>query len=165
MALEPRLRERLGACYITADLAAPHADVKMDITNIEYPNDTFDVIYCSHVLEHIPEDRKAMRELRRVLKPDGWAVLLVPIAGDITYEDPSITDPAERLKAFGLENHVRQYGRDYVERLRECGFTVEVTEVSDLYDRAQTIRAGIGGEVGEIYYCTKGERSAAGVSG
>lgn len=155
-ALEPRLRERLGTNYITADIAATHVTIKMDITDVQYPDDTFDVIYCSHVLEHVQEDRRAMRELRRVLKPDGWAVLLVPIVGDITYEDPSITDRAGRLKAFGLEEHVRQYGRDYVGRLRESGFTVEVTEVADLYDRQQTIRMGIGGAaVGEIYYCTK----------
>lgn len=154
-ALEPLLRARLGTSYLTADIADPHVAVKMDITDIQYPDDSFDVIYCSHVLEHIPEDRKAMRELLRVLKPEGWAVLLVPIVGDTTYEDPSITDPAERLKAFGLEDHVRQYGRDYVERLREAGFTVRVIEAADLYDRRQVVRMGIGGAVGEIYYCTK----------
>lgn len=151
--LEALLRSRLGSSYITADIEDPEADVQMDITDIRYPDGTFDVIYCSHVLEHIPEDRKAMRELRRVLKPDGWAILLVPTVGDVTYEDPSITDPAERLKAFGLEDHVRQYGRDYADRLREAGFSVEVTEVADMYSPRDAARMGLHGDVGEIYHC------------
>lgn len=153
--LEPLLKARLGANYITADIEDPRAAVKMDITQIQYPDDSFDVIYCSHVLEHVPEDRKAMRELRRVLKPGGWAILLVPVVGDHTYEDPSITDPAERLKAFGLEDHVRQYGRDYIDRLREAGFAVKMTEVADMYDRREATRMGLHGDVGEIYFCTR----------
>ncbi len=152
--MEPLLRNRLGECYITGDLEDPRADVRLDITDIKYPDATFDVIYCSHVLEHVPEDRVAMRELRRVLKPNGWAILLVPVSGDHTYEDPSITDPAERLKAFGLEDHVRQYGRDFVDRLREAGFAVDVIEASDLYSDRQAIRMGLRGDVGEIYRCS-----------
>lgn len=154
--LEPLLKRRLGASYVTADIDDPHASVRMDITNIEYPDDSFDVIYCSHVLEHIPDDVKAMRELRRVLKPDGWAILLVPTVGEENYEDYSITDPAERLEHFGLEDHVRQYGRTgFVRRLESAGFTVEVTEVADRYDERQAIRMGLRGHVGEIYRCTK----------
>jgi SAM-dependent methyltransferase len=96
----------------------PRAMVRMDITDIQYPKDTFDVIYCSHVLEHVVDDRKAMREFHRVLRPDGWALLLVPITVEKTFEDPSVTDPEERLSVFGQEDHVRCYGPDYVERLR-----------------------------------------------
>lgn len=77
LCLEPLLKERLVRDYITADLEDPRAAVKMDLTDIQFPDDTFDVIYCSHVLEHVPEDRRAMRELRRVLKKGGWAILLV----------------------------------------------------------------------------------------
>ena len=156
LCLEPLLKARLGSSYVTADIDDPRASVKMDITDIQYPDDSFDVIYCSHVLEHVREDSKAMRELRRVLKPTVWAILLVPIVGEENYEDYSITGPAERLKHFGLEDHVRQYGRrGYVERLTSSGFTVKVTEVRDLYDQRDAVRMGLGGDVGEIYYCTK----------
>jgi 2-polyprenyl-3-methyl-5-hydroxy-6-metoxy-1,4-benzoquinol methylase len=68
--------------YLSADLSAPNAMVKMDITDIQYPDNTFDVIYCSHVLEHIPDDRKAMREFYRVLKPGGWAIVQVPVTAE-----------------------------------------------------------------------------------
>jgi SAM-dependent methyltransferase len=105
------LKERLASGYLTADLFSPAAMVKMDITDIQYGDDTFDVIYCSHVLEHVPDDRRAMREFRRVLKPHGWAVLLVPIVISRTFEDPSITDPAERAKLFGQHDHVRIWPR------------------------------------------------------
>lgn len=95
------LGNQLNDGYLTADLSNPKAMVKMDITDIQYPDESFDVIYCSHVLEHVPDDRKAMQEFFRVLKKDGWAVLLVPIVGELTFEDPSIVDPVERTKIFG----------------------------------------------------------------
>lgn len=88
---KPIFHQKLGAGYITADLNDDHVMVKMDITNIQYPDDSFDVILCSHVLEHVPDDRKAMREFWRVLKPTGWAILLVPIMAEVTFEDPSMS--------------------------------------------------------------------------
>ena len=106
--LESGLRSRLGQNYITADLFNPKAMVRMDITDIQYPDGYFDVVYCSHVLEHVPDDKKAMREFRRVLKQNGWAILLVPITADKTFEDPSVVDPAERVKLFGQHDHVRR---------------------------------------------------------
>ena len=152
---ESKFRDRLGDNYITADLYNPLAMVKMDITNIEFEDESFDVIYCSHVLEHVQDDRGAMREFFRVLKPHGWAILLVPIKGEKTFEDSSIVDPLERLKKFGKEDHVRQYGLDYVDRLRDVGFTVEVTEVEDLVQEDEAIRMGLTSDSGEIFYCTK----------
>ncbi len=110
--------------YLSADLGSPRAMVKMDITNIQYPANHFDVIYCSHVLEHVPNDRQAMREFHRVLKHDGWAVLQVPITAETTFEDPSVTDPRERERLFGQHDHVRCYGLDYADRLRSAGFSV-----------------------------------------
>jgi ubiquinone/menaquinone biosynthesis C-methylase UbiE len=89
----------------------------MDITDIQYPDNTFDVIYCSHVLEHVPDDRKAMREFARVLKPEGWAVFMVSLSEEHTIEDPSITSPAERERLFGQHDHVRRYGPDFKDRL------------------------------------------------
>jgi len=127
----------------------------MDITDIQYPDKTFDVIYCSHVLEHITDDKGAIREFYRVLKSDGWAILLVPITADKTFEDPSVTDQAERLKLFGQEDHVRRYGPDYVERLEEAGFNVKVTYPSDLLQIEDITRMGITNAAGAIYYCTK----------
>jgi tetratricopeptide (TPR) repeat protein len=116
--------------YLSADLHAPGAKQKIDITDIPYADGSFDVVLCSHVLEHIPDDRRAMRELRRVLAPHGWALLQVPIDHQraVTFEDPSITDPAQRERLFGQHDHVRWYGRDYVSRLVESGFHVRVDE-------------------------------------
>ena len=153
--LEAHFRERIGEGYLTADLFDPRAMVRMDITDIERPDDSFDVIYCSHVLEHVSDDRKAMREMRRVLKPDGWAILLVPITDETTFEDPSVTDPKERLRVFGQEDHVRRYGRDYPDRLREAGFDVEVIEARDFLDADQIERMAITAAAGEIYLCRK----------
>lgn len=153
--LEIRFKERLGRDYLTADLFNPKAMVKMDISAIDYPDETFDVIYCSHVLEHVPDDRKAMREFCRTLKRGGWSILLVPITSDRTYEDPSITSPEDRLKIFGQEDHVRNYGPDYVDRLRESGFEVEVVAVGDLAGKEDAIRMGLTSATGEIYICRK----------
>ncbi len=154
---QERLSKRIGVGYLTADLFNPAAMVKMDITNIQYPDNTFDVIYCSHVLEHVENDQKAMKEFYRTLQPNGWAVLLVPILEGPTYEDPSIIDPQERLKAFGQEDHVRKYGTDgvYLNRLKEAGFTVEVFEPSRFLDDEQIEKMGITDAAQEIYYCTK----------
>lgn len=159
VAPEPCFKQRfetwLNDDYITADLSDPHAMVKMDICDIQYPDDSFDVIYCSHVLEHVQDDKKAIREFFRVLANGGWAILLVPIYCDKTFEDPSIKDPAERLKVFGQEDHVRRYGPDYADRLREAGFAVEVTKVGDLFNRHEVEMMGLTPASGDIYYCSK----------
>lgn len=152
---ESRLKERLGEDYLTADLSSSRAMVKMDICDIQYADQSFDVIYCSHVLEHVADDRQALRELFRVLKNNRWAILLVPITCEKTFEDSSIVDPKERLKAFGQEDHVRRYGPDYIERLRAAGFTVAITRVGDLADSAEAARMGLTPASGEIFYCTK----------
>lgn len=112
--------------YLTADLNSPIADVKMDIHNIQYPDHTFDVIFCNHVLEHVTDDAQCMRELCRVLKPGGLAVMQVPHYPEIgpTIEDPTIEDPKERERLFGQYDHVRKYGNDYQERLQKAGFIV-----------------------------------------
>ena len=96
--LWPHFRRIRNLDYVTADLDASKANVMlaMDITDIEFPDETFSVIYCSHVLEHVIDDRRAMRELCRVLRSDGWALLQVPISAKTTFEDPSVTDPSER---------------------------------------------------------------------
>jgi len=116
--------------YISGDLYPERlgAMVKIDITHIEYLDNYFDAIICNHVLEHIVDDIKAMRELSRVLKPEGWAILQVPLDStrSRTFEDSSIITPSERLKKFGQRDHVRIYGKDYVFRLQQSGFEVIV---------------------------------------
>jgi SAM-dependent methyltransferase len=153
--LETRFRRRLGQNYLTADLSHPRAMVKLDITDIQYPDQSFDAIYCSHVLEHVPDDRRAMREFYRILKNDGWAILLVPITSERTFEDPSIIDPEVRLKVFGHRDHVRRYGPDYVDRLCEAGFRAEIFQVGDLVDGDEATTMGLTPASGDIYYCTK----------
>lgn len=152
--LEKQLKKQLGSGYISADIMRNRASVRMDITDIQYPNETFDVIYCSHVLEHVSDDKRAIREFCRVLESDGWAVLLVPITADKTFEDASVIDPSERLKLFGQKDHVRRYGPDYVERLRSC-FHVKVINASDFLKKEEIVQMGITRAAGEIYYCTK----------
>ncbi len=122
-----RFRKLKHINYTTTDLNSPLADVKADICDLPFENDMYDIIFCNHVLEHIPDDTKAMQELFRVLKPGGMAVLQIPqdLNRDITFEDDSIIDPKERAKIFGQYDHVRVYGRDYFEKLRSIGFRVE----------------------------------------
>jgi SAM-dependent methyltransferase len=105
---------------------------RLDLVDVDQPDDLFDVIICNHVLEHVPDDRRAMSELYRVLKPGGFAILQVPISFVIerTIEDPSISEPAERARLFGQPDHVRLYGADYPDRLGEAGFQVEVFQTS-----------------------------------
>ncbi len=110
--------------YTTTDLHSPLADVKADICALPFEDNTYDFILCNHVLEHIPNDLKAMEELYRVLKPGGTAILQVPLEEDRenTFEDDSITDQQQRTRIFGQYDHVRIYGQDYYKRLQEVGF-------------------------------------------
>ena len=118
--------------YITADLHSPIADVKADICDLPFETNTFDIIFCNHVLEHIEDDKKAMSELYRVLKPGGMGIFQIPqdLNREKTYEDFSITSPEERTKHFGQYDHVRVYGKDYFDRLRNVGFTVNQVDYS-----------------------------------
>ena len=100
---------------------------KVDITGTKLPGGTYDVVMANHVLEHIPDDRAAMRELHRLLKPGGTALLTVPINAtrQATYENPAIQTPADRWAHFSAHDHLRYYGMDFAERLTEAGFQVE----------------------------------------
>jgi SAM-dependent methyltransferase len=143
--------------YLSGDLTSGKAMVEMDITDIHFLKNTFDIIYCSHVLEHVPDDRAAMREFHRVLKPGGWAVLQVPITAPTTFEDPSVTDPAERIRLFGQDDHVRRYGPDYRDRLVETGFRVDVNSFVRTLPQRAIRKFGLDANE-EIYYCTKDSR-------
>lgn len=153
--LGERFRAHLGDGYLSANLYRDdHVMVRMDITRILYPDEAFDAIYCSHVLEHVDDDRRALAELYRVLRPGGWAILVVPLMGEETFEDPRITDPQDRLAAYGHEGHVRRYGPDVVDRFCEAGFSVEVTRVADLVGTDAAVTLGMTPSRA-LFYCTR----------
>jgi SAM-dependent methyltransferase len=148
------LRRVQGLGYITADLDSPFAEEKMDIRKIERPDGSFDVIYCSHVLEHIQEDDVAVAELFRVLRPGGWAILQVPITARRTDCNPNIVTPAARRKAYGHPGHVRVYGPDYQNLLREAGFDVVVADLQKELGPEQVTYFGLDPRE-KVYFCTK----------
>ena len=119
-------RNQKNLDYTTTDLFSPLADVKADICNLPFSDNTYDIILCNHVLEHIPDDTKAMQELFRVLKPGGMGIFQIPqdIKRATTFSDDTIIDQKERARIFGQYDHVRIYGRDYFDKLRSIGFTV-----------------------------------------
>ncbi len=142
--------------YVPADLDPPLGAVRLDLTDIQLPSASVDVVICSHVLEHVSDDLTAMRELRRILRPGGQALLMVPVDYDraVTYEDPAIVTPAARRVAFDQEDHVRIYGRDFVERLRSVGFRVDCHTSADFAEGA-VVRFGLPPVDEEIIYaCT-----------
>ncbi|MGV8947049.1 MAG: class I SAM-dependent methyltransferase [Lutibacter sp.] len=128
-----RFRNLENLEYLTADLYSPIVDVKADICDLPFEENSFDVIFCNHVLEHIEDDKKAMSELYRVLKSGGIGIFQIPqdLSRENTYEDFSITTPEERAKHFGQYDHVRVYGKDYFNRLRSVGFTVNEVNYSE----------------------------------
>lgn len=135
--------------YTTTDLNSPLAEVKADICDLPFKDDSFDVILCNHVLEHIPDDTKAMQELFRILKPGGWGIFQIPqdLKRVETFEDDSITDRKERAKIFGQYDHVRIYGRDYFDKLRNIGFKVEEVDYTQKLSKKEV----------EQYRLAKGE--------
>ena len=123
-------RNQKNLDYTTSDLESPIADVKADICNLPFEDNSYDVIFCNHVLEHISDDTKAMQELFRVMKKGGFGIFQIPqdISRKTTFEDDSITDKKERAKIFGQYDHVRVYGLDYFDKLRSVGFKVDEIE-------------------------------------
>ena len=131
--------------YTSADLFSPIVDVKADILDLPFEDESFDVIFCNHVLEHIEDDRKAMSELYRVMKKGGWGILQVPMKNSLekTYEDFTITDPKARQKHFGQYDHVRWYGMDYFDRLKSVGFDAEANFYSQKFSDADIKKFGL----------------------
>jgi len=152
--LARQLARQKNLDYISGDLDPTKAMVVMDITSLDCADETFDVIYCSHVLEHVPEDRAALKELYRVLRPGGWAILQVPIKGEVTQEDPTVTSPEERTRLYGQADHVRQYGSDYKDRLVEAGFNVSVEPFVETLPEAEIVRMGLSRHE-RIHFCTR----------
>ena len=140
--------------YVTADIAADGTMVRADLTRLPFPDGGFDAVYCSHVLEHVPDDRAAMRELCRVLRPGGWAILQVPVYRERTDEDVTLADPAERRRRFGQPDHVRVYGHDFADRLAEAGFQVSVVRPQGGLDAATVERCGLKPRE-DIHFCLR----------
>ncbi len=153
----PRFEKIHGDQYVTADLESPLAKVKMDIHRMPFANDSFDVVLCNHVLEHVDDDIQAMREIARVLKPGGYAILQVPFFNPVqekTFSDPTITDRKMREQMFGQDDHVRRYGHDYVERIASAGLEAAGNTFVDTLTTEERHRFGlVKGEV--IYTGTK----------
>lgn len=151
--LVDHLKARPDVNYVSGDLTMSVSMARIDLTALQFWDNQFDLIICSHVLEHIPNDLKAMTEMHRVLKRGGYLLVMVPMFGDTTYEDPSITDPAERRRHFGQDDHVRKYGRDITKRLERAGFQTR------LWPSAGDLDIGviemIGSKRREIVECSK----------
>ena len=131
--------------YTTTDLHSPLADVKADICALPFEDNSYDLILCNHVLEHIPNDRKAMSELYRVLKKGGTLIAQVPLDENrtATFEDNSITDRKERTKVFGQYDHVRVYGKDYLEFLDQTGFSSKFIDYTEKLPKEEIKRYGL----------------------
>lgn len=142
--------------YITADLESPLAKVKMDIHQIPFEQNTFDVVFCNHVMEHVDDDLQAMQEIYRVLKPGGWAIIQSPqdYSRSETLEDPAAVTPQQREKLHGQNDHLRTYGMDYPRRLRKAGFTVTEDDFVKKLPEEKIKRYALPGEE-IIYFCEK----------
>ncbi len=137
-----RFRKMKNLDYTTTDLNSPLADVKADICNLPFKDNEFDIILCNHVLEHIPDDTKAMQELYRVIRPGGYGVFQIPqdLNREVTFEDNTITDKKQRAEIFGQYDHVRVYGRDYFDKLRTVGFKVEEVDYTSKLSASDVAR-------------------------
>jgi SAM-dependent methyltransferase len=148
-----RIKEIPGVDYVSADLSDPNAMMRFDVTDIPLPDQSFDVILCSHVLEHVPDDRGAMRELSRILRKTGWALLEIPpLRRPLTFEDSSITNPAERNRVFGQHDHVRIVGDDYPARIADNGWSVQRFTASVVAGERDMHELGLMAEE-DIFFC------------
>lgn len=147
-----RFKAQENLNYLTGDLVSPIADLHFDLHNIPLEDNRFDVIFCNHVMEHVDDAIQCMSELHRVMKPGGWGILQVPqdFSRETTYEDSSITSPADREKHFWQKDHVRLFGRDYPDWLRKGGFTVTEFDMNDFYSSEIQERYRLGKD--EILY-------------
>jgi SAM-dependent methyltransferase len=138
------LEQQAGIDYVTADLDSPLARVQLDATDMPFEDESFDFAICVHVLEHIPDDRKALSEFARVLRPGAHAVFQVPPSDlETTLEDPAVTDAHERERLFGQYDHVRLCGADYPDRIAEAGFEVSREDYAERYDEGFRRRYGL----------------------
>jgi SAM-dependent methyltransferase len=170
--LKQRLERLENLSYRTADLDSPLAMDRVDLLDMPYGDCSFDVVLCSHVLEHVADDRRALSEIRRVLVADGRALLMSPIDRDLeqTLEDPEVTSSPERHRIFGQGDHLRRYGRDFANRVAAAGFTVEVVGYVKEFTAQDVARKGLQRRESktspfcddDIFLCRPAEREDAG---
>ena len=151
--LAKKFEQRFGE-YVSIDLDGKRAMKAMDVTALSFADQYFDAIVCNHVLEHVPDDRTAIAELYRGIQTGGWGSIQVPMKGDVTHEDPSVTDPQERYRLYGQDDHVRQYGSDFIERLRGAGFEVLILPKQELLDPENLGRLSVACE-DEVVFVTR----------
>lgn len=152
----PIFKKQKNLNYTTADLNSPWADVKMDIHQIPYQDNSFDVIMCNHVLEHVEDAHKVMSEFYRVMKKGGWGIFQVPIdtSREETFDDPTITDSKEREKHYWQADHLRLFGNDYGKKLAAVGFEVVEDNFINELSKEEVERFALPkGEI--IYFCKK----------
>lgn len=142
--------------YITADIESPLAKVKMDLHAIPFAEGSYDVVFCNHVMEHVDDYMQCMREIHRVLRPGGWAIIQSPQdwSRATTFEDPSIIDPAERERIFWQNDHLRLFGRDYGQVLQKAGFKVTEDKFVQEMPKSKAERFALPLEE-IIYFCEK----------
>lgn len=152
VAPEPSLRSQLSGRYdyVSVDMYADNVQIRSDVTALCFPDESFDAIICNHVLEHVPNDRKALAELYRVLRNGGWGSIQVPMENGPTREDLTIVDPTERERLYGQGDHVRQYGDDFTNRLHAAGFDVFELDKEALLDSQSLARLSVECEKGVI---------------
>jgi predicted SAM-dependent methyltransferase len=150
-----RMRVMKNLDYHGADLAENLALERVDITSIPYPGESFDIVLCSHVLEHVKDDRGALAEIWRVLAPGGYAVIQLPVdtKRETTFE-PEAQTAQERLRLFGQADHVRIYGTDINARMMQAGFTVKIINYADFLSREQRHYYGLEKDT-VLYICKK----------
>lgn len=153
--IEKQLKHAMPG-YVSIDKSSKRAMFNMDITNIQFKDESFDAVYCSHVLEHIVDDMVAMTEMRRVLRKNGWAIINVPVSSrKVTLEDNMVVDPLEREMLFGQTDHVRIYGKDFKDRLWNSGFNVEEIKWNKFLTVSERRKFGITKYAGSIFFCRK----------
>ena len=153
-ALAQALYRLPGIDYVSMDLYDPHVRVRANAEYLPFASHSFDLIYCSHVLEHVPDDRAAMGEMCRILRSGGVAIVLTPLWDKPTFEDPDVTDPVERERLFGQFDHVRWYGFDIIDRLTDAGFSVQMIRAGDVADAGAVERFGLDAHE-MLFVCTK----------
>lgn len=158
-----RLSRTGGLRYVTGDLDSALASHKLDVMDLPFGAESFDFLMCNHVLEHVEDDRRALTEFNRVLKPGGWAILMCPVdyRREVTLEDPAVVTPEDRHRAYGQSDHVRLYGRDYPDRLAAAGFSVRSARYLESFDEDSIERFGLRREqddafgTEEVFQCVK----------
>lgn len=158
-----RLSRSSGLRYVTGDFDPELAGIQLDVMALPFEAESFDFLICNHVLEHVEDDRRALAEIHRVLRPGGWAILMCPVdhRRARTLEDPAALTPQDRHRVFGQSDHLRLYGRDYRDRLAEAGFAVRVDPYLDGFDERSIARLGLRREqddafgVEEIFLCLR----------